>query len=74
MLEERTMRTDLGSAADTQAILSAFKRLGGGKAQRVKVARALRDRVLGMPALEDVERTRRIAAQRRPSTSTSSSA
>lgn len=62
VLEERAARARLASSQDVRAILIALKRIVGGKAERTRVARALREKVLGVPALDETTRLERIAA------------
>lgn len=62
VLEERLERARLASSHDVRSILIALKRVVGGRTERIRVARTLRERILGVPALDASEREARIAA------------
>ena len=59
VLRERLDHTPI-SAARITAILGALRRVTGGRAERTKIARRLRARVLGHPALDETTRAARL--------------
>lgn len=61
VLRERLEHAPIGSAR-VAAILSALRRVLGGRAERVRIARRVRALVLGPPALDDATHQRRLAA------------
>lgn len=62
VLRDRLEHTAI-AATRVDAILSAMRlATGGGAAERTRIARKVRERVLGLPALDPAARTARIAA------------
>ena len=61
VLRERLEHAPIGAARVT-AILSALRRVLGGRAERGRIARRVRSIVLGEPALDDAAHARRLAA------------
>jgi predicted nuclease of restriction endonuclease-like RecB superfamily len=61
VLRERLEHAPIGAARVT-AILSALRRVLGGRAERVRIARRVRSLVLGPPALDDAAYQQRLSA------------